>query len=187
MTRETTPLDIGLGDILTSVLSGLHTSMPGVITAFDPATQTATVQPALKRKYEGEEDAQNLAPIEDVPVYFPGSGDYWITTPVEVDSYVWLIFSERAIDRWLDKGGVVDPAKKRKFALSDCIALAGLNPEPSKLSGFDNSAITIRNRDNDILIKIADSEVLIEAGGGTITINSSTGQVDCNGNLTVDK
>jgi hypothetical protein len=187
MTSEKKPFDQSIGEIIESRLADLHTSMPGQIMSFDSATQTATIQPCLQRKYQGEDDAVNLPSIEDVPVHFVGSGDYWITTPVEVDSFVWLVFSERAIDKWLDLGGVVDPAKSRKFDLSDCFAIAGVNPDSSKLSGFDDSSITIRNRANDVLIKVGDSEIKIETGGGYITINNSTGQVDCNGNLTVDK
>jgi len=187
MTSELTPFEVSLGLIVQSALTNVHTSMPGLVTAFDSAAQTITVQPCLRRKFEGADEAVNLPPIEDVPVLFPGSGDYWITYPVEVDSYVWLVFSERSIEAWLDAGGIVDPARARKFALSDCVAIAGINPNPTALTGFDTGSIVIRNRDNDTTIKIGSSDISIEAGGGNITINSSTGQVDVNGNLTVDK
>ena len=32
------------------LLSSLHCALPGIVTAFAPVTQTATVQPALRRR-----------------------------------------------------------------------------------------------------------------------------------------
>lgn len=187
MTDFSQPFDVSIGQIVNSILLDVHTAMPGQVISFDSATQTIEVQPCLKRKFNGADEATSLPVLTDVPVVFPGSGDFWVTFDIKADSYVLLIFNERSLDRWIDQGGIVDPAKPRKFALSDCIAIAGILPNPDALGSFDSDAITIRNRDNDIFVKINSGGVSVGAGGGTMDLNSSTGQLDVSGKFTVDK
>jgi hypothetical protein len=187
MTDIRQPFEVSIGQIVNSLLLDVHTAMPGQVISFDSSTQTASVQPCLKRKFAGQNEPTNFPTVEDVPVVFMGSGDFWVTVDVKADSYVLLIVSERAIDNWIEQGGVSDPAKPRKFDMSDCIAIPGLLPDPAKLSGFDSNAIAIRNRDGDIYVKVDASGVSAEAGGGTMTLDSTTGQLDVSGNFTVDK
>jgi hypothetical protein len=161
--------DSGIEEIVLSMLRGVHTSMPAKVISFDAEKQTCSVQPVLMRK-RVDQDAQPLPVIEEVPVVYPGSGDYWITFPLVADSYVLLVFSERALDAWLQEGDVIDPAKRRFFALSDAIAIPGLNPYPSSISpAVETDGLTIRKKDNSSYIKM-----------------KSSGQVDINGNFTVD-
>ena len=51
-----------------NALKDLHTAMPGIIDTFDPATQTCTVQPTIKRIFvDGE--AVALPVLINVPVH----------------------------------------------------------------------------------------------------------------------
>lgn len=148
---------------LQNQLSEVHTCMPGKVIDFDAASQTCSVQPALKRLYAGDDEATELPVIGDVPVVFPGSGDFWITFDVKPDSYVLLVFSERSIAAWLELGGLVDPEARHKFSLSDAIAIPGLLPTPVALSNTGATALSnnimLRNADGDTYVKVKDKEV----------------------------
>ena len=66
----------------------LHTSMPGIIESFDPVTQTASIQPTIKRVFitrEGITETltlSNLPLLINVPVQFPRGGGSSLTFPV---------------------------------------------------------------------------------------------------------
>lgn len=56
-----------------AALATVHTSLPGIVVAYNPAARTAVVQPAA---YDGEEP---LPPLQDIPVKFPSGGGYrWV-------------------------------------------------------------------------------------------------------------
>ena len=137
----------------------VHTCMPGRVTAFDRDTQTASVQPCLQRKFKNQ-DPQDLPVIEDVPIVYPGSGDLWLVFDVVVDSYVLLVFSERAIADWMAKGETQDPKRRRTFNLSDAIAIPGMLPDPVKFSGaVEAGEIGLRTEDGTKKAVLDDSGV----------------------------
>ncbi len=131
---ETARPDTALAEIFDSLMCNVHTCMPGQVTSFDRDTQTCSVQPCLQRKFKNN-DPQDLPVIENVPVVYPGSGDLWVVFDIAVDSYVLLVFSERAIADWMEQGDTVDPKRRRKFNLSDAVAIPGILPGPVQFSG----------------------------------------------------
>jgi hypothetical protein len=183
---ETTPFDVGIARVFESLLSDVHTCLVGQVTAFDATEQTVSVQPVLKRKFEGLDDPVSLPVIEDVPVVYLGSGDLWITVPVEVDSYVLLVVCERSIANWLDRGGIVDPERSRKFDLSDAIAIPGINPSPDKLTnGVTTSAIELRTRDGKTFIRVKDAEITLQQDQSKSIISMNSTRVLINNNLEI--
>ena len=164
MTNATERPDTALAEIFDSLMRDIHTCMPGIVTAFDRDTQTATVQPCLQRKFKGMEP-QNLTPFENVPIVYPGSGDLWLVFDIEVGSYVLLVFSERAIATWMEKGDVVDPEMRRTFNLSDAIAIPGLLPGPAQFSGaVVEGEIGLRSADG--------TKKAVLDSSGVLTVNS---------------
>lgn len=179
-------------------LKDLHTCLPGIIASFDPTTQTASVQPAIKRIFT-ENGAVNLPLCVDVPVAFPGGGDFFLTFPVKAGDECILWFSERAIDNWHVSGGTQTPAEYRLHDLSDGIAIVGLNSQPQKIGSFNATDTELRNRARNVRVTMkpdgtvetvnsAGSHILSAAGAMTInapqgtTINSP--QITLNGNVT---
>lgn len=179
-------------------LKDLHTCLPGIIASFDPDTQTASVQPAIQRIFT-EKGAVNLPLCVDVPVAFPGGGDFFLTFPVKIGDECILMFSERAIDNWHVSGGTQAPAEYRLHDLSDGIAIVGLNSQPNKISNFNATDTELRNRARNVRVTMkpdgtvetvnsAGSHILSAAGAMTInapqgtTINSP--QITLNGNVT---
>lgn len=180
-------------------LKDLHTCMPGIVASFDPDTQTASVQPAIKRIFT-EKGAVNLPLCVDVPVQFPGGGDFFLTFPVKPGDECMLHFSERCIDFWHANGGVQLPGEYRLHDLSDAMATVGINCQPRKIPVFNATDTELRSRAGDIRITVkpngtieavnpasshvlgADGSMTINAPAGT-TINSP--QIVLNGNVTM--
>lgn len=149
-------------------LKDLHTFLPGIIASFDPDTQTASVQPAIKRIFT-EKGAVNLPLCVDVPVAFPGGGDFFLTFPVQPGDECILLFSERAIDNWHVSGGTQAPAEYRMHDLSDGIAIVGLNSQPRKIPSFNSDDTELRSRDGQTHITMKPDGTIknVNAGGST--------------------
>ena len=115
---------------IAAILSGVHTSLPGRVEAYDSATGRADVSPLVGHAFldeDGERQVEAYPVIPGVPVIMPGSGGRRIKYPVAVGDTVLLMFAEGSIDRWKSKGGVVtDTGDDRRFHLSDAVAISGL-------------------------------------------------------------
>ena len=120
------------------LLSSLHCALPGIVTAFDPATQTVTVQPAMRSRLSGSSDTLLLPLIHDVPVFFPGSRHAAMTFPIEPGDECLLIFADSAIDRWFETGEAEAPDSTRHHDLSDAFAFVGFRSRPNALPEFPN-------------------------------------------------
>jgi hypothetical protein len=122
----------------------VHTGLPGKVTSVNTAANTVDVQPVLQRKY-ADDTVRNMPVIANVPLAFPRTASAHLILPVKKDDYVWLWFSERSLDNWLEKGGIVDPQDPRKFNLSDAVAYPGCYPKPLANDRFDGENLRIEN------------------------------------------
>lgn len=131
-------------------MAKIHTLIPGIVDSYDEETQTATVRPAVKfafRKADGGLERYSPGSIPNVPVAFPGSGDFSITWPLEPGESVLLGFCERSIDEWKTVAGEAhEPADARRFDLSDAIAIPCLRSPatPIPAEGLDAAAMVVR-------------------------------------------
>ena len=188
--------DTAFAEHIQSALRDLHTCLPGVVNSYDPAKQTATVQPAIKRIFS-EKGSVALPLCVDVPVSFPGGGDFHMTFPVKAGDDCILIFSERCIDYWYANGGVQLPAEYRLHDLSDAFAIIGVNSQPCKLSNVQTDGAELRTRDRSTYIKLANGTIYIKGnivheGNNTQTGNmnrtgtsTTTGQITGQGGMAV--
>lgn len=158
-----------------SRLKNLHTCMPGIIAAFDPVTQTASVQPAIKRIFT-EKGSVNLPLCVDVPVQFPGGGGFFLTFPVAAGDECILYFSERCIDFWHVNGGTQLPAEYRLHDLSDAIAAVGLNSQPNKISAFSDTDTELRNRARTVRVTMKPDGTIENVNQGGRTTLSDAGK-----------
>lgn len=109
--------------------SAMRVALPGRIESYDAATQKANVQPLIMESHVDDvgDRVSELPPVvTDVPIMFPGSGSYRTTWPVAVGDTVLLVFSSSSLDRWLVRGGEVDPEDDRHHNISDAVAIPGL-------------------------------------------------------------
>ena len=107
-------------------LSGkLHTAIPAKVSKYDPSGPSVEAQPVVRKVFvEGTE--LSLPVIVSVPVVFPRSNRFHLSFPIEVGDMVLLIFAERSIEEFLQKGVESTPQNTRVFSLTDAIAIPGL-------------------------------------------------------------
>lgn len=110
-------------------VSKIRVALPGRVEKYDAATQKANVQPLLLEEHKddlGDRVTERLPVVTNVPVMFPGAGPWRLTFPIEVGDTVLLVFSSSSLDRWLARGGEVDPEDARHHHISDAVAITGL-------------------------------------------------------------
>lgn len=145
-----------------SSLKDLHTCLPGEVISFNPAEQTADIQPSIKRLLNGK--LVNLPVLKAVPIRYQRSSDFSITFPLVVGDHVLLIFCERSIDTWLEQGGIKGPDDIRRHSLSDAFALPMMYGQPDKITDFDADNLEIKS------------------SGGTSVKLTPSGNIELNGN-----
>lgn len=110
-------------------LADVHIGMPARVTFYDATKMSVTAQPLVLRGFLDEDEsrqAELLPEVTEVPVIFPGSGGVRIKFPIVPGDTVWLQISSVSLDRWLEIGGEIDPQDDRHHALTDAVAIPGL-------------------------------------------------------------
>jgi hypothetical protein len=146
--------------------ANLRVACPGIIVSFDAASQTASVQPAIReivRVGDGPETSVDLPVLTDVPVQFPGGGGFTMTFPVEKGDECLLTFSDMCIDGWWQSGGVQDQMDKRRHDLSDAMAHMGFSSAPNAVENPSKKSIMLRNKDGSTFVEVANGSVNIKA------------------------
>ena len=100
------------------ILSSLHCALPGKVVSFDADSQTAVIQPALRRRAE-QGDEVPLPLLRDVPVFMP------VPFEVREGDACLMIFADCDIDAWFETGAVSEPESSRMHSLSDGFAFVG--------------------------------------------------------------
>lgn len=159
--QSATVIDQSHNEQIEGRFKDLHTMLPGIIVSYDPATQTAQVQPAIRRIFT-EKGPVNLPLCVDVPVQFPGGGNFYLTFPVEPGDECCLQFSERAIDNWAIDGGVQNPAEYRLHDLSDAVATVGINSQARRLENVQTDGAELRTRSRSTFIRLTEGKIIIK-------------------------
>lgn len=132
-------------------LAGVHTCLPGMVESYNIAKAMVSVKPLIKRVYrDGQQVA--LPVIVNVPLIFPRSAGGSLTFPIAKGDGVLLLFSERAMEVFLSKGGDQIPGDRRRFDLSDAIAIPGLLPF-TVVSPAEPDAVVLRGGNMKVKIK----------------------------------
>lgn len=124
------PLELVLEAAGQSLLSGVNTAQPGVVTEYDSTTQMASVRPLVKKAHVQEDDSEKVEDqpeIHDAIVMHMGPGRGRITFPIAVGDVCLIIHTSVSIAKWRLRGGAVDPADDRQHHIADAIALVGLH------------------------------------------------------------
>jgi hypothetical protein len=156
--------DAALNAALDALRSDLHTHIPGIIDSYNQSAQTVTVYPAIMRVFR-DKGPVALPKLVDVPVGFPGGGDFALTFPVKRGDECLLHFSEKCLDSWWKRGGVQPPACYRTHDLSDAFAELGYRSKPRAISDASTTAVELRSLSNA-------SKVCID-NGGNVTVNAT--------------
>ena len=113
-------------------IAQVHVSLPATVVTYDPTTQKATVQVAIRPRVDDtiagiERPAlEPTAPIPNIPVLWPSSTQGSLTFGLLPGDPVTLLVQERSTDEWRSTGLPDNaPLDSRRFDLSDAIVLPG--------------------------------------------------------------
>jgi hypothetical protein len=140
----------------------------GTIVSFDPATQTASIQPDYKPRHNGEPVA--MPQLEEVPVRFTRAGGFVITTPVKAGDKVTLRPQMRSSEEFHTGGDYAPVGDTRSFALSDMEAfLDGGEALTDPIPNFNSTNMEIRTADGSFKIEMSeDGKFKIEGAQGNV-------------------
>lgn len=141
----------------------INTSIPCIIERVHTKTVDVAL-PVLRQDAEGN----SLDPVQvlDVPVIFPGAGDYSARWTLRAGDTGMLLVAQRDMDRWLNTGAQGVPLTARLHDYSDGAFLPGLRP--------DAAAPDIPTDGYQIATRAG---VLQFDDGGTITLRANSGAV----------
>lgn len=152
--------------VVWNVLCGVHTCLPGRIEKYDHVKQKAEVKPLLRKHYvDGE--VKELPLIANVPVLWPRTADFVLSAPLVKGDGVLLLFAERSLDEWLSEGGLATPQYRRKFDLSDAVAIPGLYSFKGNGPIQGNDDVQVRYKGASIRIK-PDGEIVLSGSKFTL-------------------
>lgn len=124
-------------------LEGVRVALPGIVQAYNAATQSADVLPSVRGSvlaFDGSLSPEALPVIPDVPVMFPRAGGFFLAFPLLPGDSVLLVFSEADLGEWRRVGSIVDPGDTRRHTLAGAIAIPGLFPATNVISPAPNGA-----------------------------------------------
>ena len=165
------PLTTLLEQVGSSQLRNLMICLPGIVTAFDSARQRAQIQVAINRVVNGE--PVSMPVIENVPVQFSGDGEWYMwhqITPAQTEGLIH--FSQRAIDTWIEQGGITTPVDYRIFSAKDAFFAPGYRSNAAPISGFMNEGCGMSNYSGSTRIHLTNQGVNIK--GGAVNIESGS-------------
>lgn len=132
---------------LTLALGNCRVALPAEVVRYDAEKQLVDARPTLLDSYEteaGERKTTIFNIISNVPVVFPGSGPYSITWPIAVGDTVLLLFSDRCLETWLERGlKDLDSGDDRIHDINDAMAIPGLRPFSQPVAGAGTDAMLV--------------------------------------------
>lgn len=153
---------------------GVRVSLPGIVVSYDKTKQRADIQPAIADAFTDEDGTRvsQADPIlTDVPIAFPGAGDYGETWPIKKGDTVLIVWCSRSIAQWKPRGSksgrAIDPGDDRRHAFPDAVAYAGVRDYGHALSNVNDDAWCIR----------APSGKFVKIGGPTAAQSVIRGEV----------
>lgn len=169
---ETSP---SLADLLQIAIDrsieGVNVAIPARVESYNALKQSINAQPLIRRGYtdeNGDRQVETLPIVTNVPVAFPGAGGFRLTMPVTKGDTVLLIFSQRSLDKWLTKGGLVDPNDDRTHDMSDAVAILGVRSFANPLVDAPTSHASL-GKDGGTQIQCKDASIDIGNDGDTFT------------------
>lgn len=159
-------------------MNELYTMMPATVISVvdDFKEQRINVQPSLNKLFSSGESAPR-ASIINVPVIMPATSTSAITMPINEGDTVWLMFSMRAMEIFMESDGKPStPNNYSKFDQKDAVAIIGLFPRKKAINNPNKR--TYEHSTKDLVIahnigKSSEVEIRLKPDGSLI-INSPT-------------
>lgn len=164
--REEEELATALSQILDNYMLAVRTITVATVISYDAATQTARVQPLLKRKLNTDPQAELPPEIGDVMVNTFGNGVWTMTADLQPGTDVVLGICDRSLQSWKVKGGELDPAIPRTHNMTDAIILGVVNAKPKAAELVTpGPGIEIRKNDGTLRLRLDDAVYITSKTG----------------------
>ncbi len=137
-----------------NIMLDLRVSLPAKVVVYNPADQTATLSvELLPVRYEGEIEVP-LPPVllPPTPVYWMGGSLGYFSTPLIPGDTGMVIFSDRCLSLWLQKGLPTDPVNGRAHDLGDGVFYPGVRTAANKIETSTDLTATVM--DGDAFVKV---------------------------------
>ena len=180
-TNSHNPFTYMLREAFEGMMRSLMFCLPGRVLSFNATDQTAQIQCGIQRIIN--DVATDIPVIDNVPVQFPGNGQFYFWHEITAGTEGLIHFCERALDTWLDQGGSVAPHDTRILSVTDAFFIPGVRSRPGKIPNFVNTGAGMSSYDRNTLVRIHGGNIELKAA--TVTINSTTTTVNASGNFNV--
>lgn len=113
MANDRTPRDAEIINYALDLFrAGLYVGRPVRVDAVDTTKGTVDVIPMLTDNYTDASDElvdYSLPIIPAIPILFPEGGDFVDTWPIKKGDQGWILFADRSLDQWQQKGNKGEP------------------------------------------------------------------------------
>jgi len=111
-----------------------------------------------------------------------------VTFPVAAGDKCLLVFVERDLSGWRQRGEELVPPTSRMHEYSDAVAMMGLSPSNDALSpAVDAASMQIRSDDGATVIEVGAADITITAAGDVATIPIGAFSVTSTGSITLSR
>jgi hypothetical protein len=139
---------------LESLQSQIFTGLPAIVTDNSEyeSKNIISVRPTIDMQHS-DGQVSECPEIFNVPVINPSAGGGLLSFPIQIGDTVWLEFSMRNIEEWLEGDGssVTEPTQ-RMHDMSDAVAIVGLYTKNSHLQP-DKKDVVLKFKDNKLVLK----------------------------------
>jgi hypothetical protein len=170
------------------IATTLRCGLPGIITAFDPATQYCTVQLVMGERVlqpDASLELTSIPALQDVLLMLPGDANWCLTFPSVVGSECYVLFADMCINDWStngmqqDSSGKLVPCKQelvRRHDLSDGFAVLAPRSQPKRIANYSTTNVELRSMDGNTKIALTNSGTVLLKGTG-LEIDGTEGNV----------
>lgn len=179
-----------LQEAFENMMRSIMFCLPGYIVSFDSETQLAQVQCSIEKVLIGKDSSIKIPVIDNVPVHFSGSNGWYYWHEIQPGCEGLIIFSQRALDTWIETGNVSVPHDLRMFSEKDAQFIPGFRTKPGAIPNFKNEGMGMSDYSGNSFIHIKEGSIDIETT--TLNINADinhtgdrdqVGNSDVNGNV----
>lgn len=157
-------------NIIKKVNFNLRCCIPGVIQQYDPKTNTASIQPAIREEIVNEDNTvqyMNLPILVNVPIIFPSCSVGSIKMLLKQGDECLILFSDLSIDNFWKYANVQNPIEVRRHDLSDGIAIPCVLSQPNT-KPLNSTGMEITSGESKI--SITNNGITFSDQSGTITL-----------------
>lgn len=157
-------------NIIKKVNFNLRCCIPGVIQQYDPKTNTASIQPAIREEIVNEDNTvqyMNLPILVNVPIIFPSCSIGSIKMLLKQGDECLVLFSDLSIDNFWKYANVQNPIEVRRHDLSDGIAIPCVLSQPNTKQ-FNGTGMEITSGNSKI--SITNDEITFKNSYGNVTL-----------------